>query len=142
MNSAITIPAEPTTISSPPRSPESSLAHQVGVTQPQETGTSYPARKLTADEFLPLAERNEAAKLELIHGEVVPMSPVNLEHSRIQSRLVRTLGTFVENHQLGEVFVDPGVILGEGSETVRAPDVAYWSAARLSQAPSLKGFTR
>jgi Uma2 family endonuclease len=70
---------------------------------------------------------------ELVDGQVVFMSPAGARHGRVVARVTRTLGDFVEARRLGVVLAgDVGFVLRRDPDTVRAPDVAFLSAARLT----------
>jgi Uma2 family endonuclease len=85
-------------------------------------------QKLSFDEFVHLPEL--ASGHELIRGEVVPVTPSNLLHSWIAAVLSSRMTAFVIDQRLGGVFVnDPGFRLAP--DTLRGPDVAFISAARL-----------
>ena len=60
------------------------------------------------------------------------MAPVGEVHGAIISRLDRRLGSFVEAHDLGEVFIGTGFILATDPDTVRLPDVSFVRKDRLS----------
>ena len=60
------------------------------------------------------------------------MAPVGGVHGSISSRLDRRLGSFVEAHDLGEVFIEAGFILATDPDTVRLPDVSFVREDRLS----------
>jgi Uma2 family endonuclease len=77
---------------------------------------------------------------ELIRGELIQMSPSGLEHGRVANRISVRLGTYVEQHQLGIVTTaEAGFQLSHNPDTVRAPDVAFISAARAPKNP-IAGF--
>ena len=60
------------------------------------------------------------------------MSPAGGRHGRIALKLARRLGDYVEQHDLGETFAaETGFLLTRDPDTVRAPDVAFVSHARL-----------
>ena len=72
----------------------------------------------------------EGAPYELIDGELVMSAAPNIQHQRITGRLFRLFSSFVEERDLGEVFVSPvDVYLGE--ENTPQPDVAYVATERL-----------
>ncbi len=85
---------------------------------------AQPAPKLlTVEEFERLPEPPDGGKMELVDGEVIVMSPVGRKHGKIAGRLDRALGTFAEEHGLGEVGLEVGFRLFPNRRTVRAPDV-------------------
>jgi Uma2 family endonuclease len=65
------------------------------------------------------------------------MSPASYLHGRIAMRMAVRLAAFVEAHDLGDVCAaETGFLLHTDPDTVRAPDVAFLSRARLANAPS------
>jgi Uma2 family endonuclease len=71
-------------------------------------------------------------RCELLRGELVLMSPSGSLHAFIAARLAKLLGNFVERRELGCVFgAEGGFQIGHDPDTVRAPDVAFVSAARM-----------
>ena len=72
-------------------------------------------------------------KRELILGEVVELTPPGVRHGRIQARMARLLEEFVDRSRLGDfVTTESGYRLRSEPDTVRAPDVAVVSAARVA----------
>ena len=68
---------------------------------------------------------------ELIDGEVVAVVPAGLSHGFITSRIAAKLRQFVDEHDLGEVTgAETGFRLS--SDTLRAPDAAFISHAKLT----------
>lgn len=101
-----------------------------------------PRLLLTAEEFLhhPAAE----GASELVNGEIVYMSPAGAVHHIIGGALFAQLWAYVEAHTLGDAFMDNvGYYLpipGRTRDTVRAPDVSFVAAGRLTTIP--RGFLR
>ena len=83
---------------------------------------------VTADELLHMPGQRW---LELVEGELHPVSPVGRPHGKFSLKLGSLMLTFVDEHGLGEVHVETGFILQRNPDTVRAPDVAYISTERL-----------
>lgn len=55
-----------------------------------------------------------------------------MDHGRLASRVALRVAGYVEANDLGEVFIaETGFVLCENPPTVRAPDVAFVSNARL-----------
>lgn len=94
-------------------------------------------RLLTAEEFFQ-STNNESA--ELVQGRVLEMSPPGFRHGQIQARILRQLGNFVENNRLGEVLVETGVITRRAPDSVRGPDVMFFSKHRLPEEGERTGF--
>jgi Uma2 family endonuclease len=90
------------------------------------------AQKLiTAEEFLKMPEPPDGSKQELVRGEVITMPPPGFRHGVRQGRVYRILDDYVTPRRLGRVTVESGLVTERGPDTVRGPDVAYWSAERL-----------
>jgi Uma2 family endonuclease len=77
---------------------------------------------------------------ELIRGRLVVREPPGTSHGRISATLCMLLGNFVRREKLGAVFAqDTGFKIESNPDTVRAPDVAYLSNARMG-AVSRRGY--
>lgn len=60
------------------------------------------------------------------------MAPAGHEHGRIAAEVALSLGVHVKTHKLGRVYAaETGFKLASNQDTVRAPDVAFVSEARL-----------
>lgn len=96
------------------------------------------AEKLvTADELLAMPN---GKRYDLLQGGLIKMSPVGLPHGKIAARLSKALGLYIDEHRLGEVYVEVGFRLENNPDTVLGPDVAFVSHARLKQTESEEGF--
>jgi Uma2 family endonuclease len=95
------------------------------------------ARKLiTAEEFFRMPEPADGSRQELIRGVVVTMPPPGGRHGACCSKINRRLGNFVEDQRSGTVFAnDTGFVTERDPDTVRGPDVSYWSRERLPEVP-------
>jgi Uma2 family endonuclease len=90
--------------------------------------------RITAAEFARMPQPADGSKQELVKGVIITMPPPSFEHGVVCSRFDRKVGNFVDERQLGFVTCnDSGAVLSE--DTVRGPDVAYWSKARLPVRP-------
>lgn len=86
--------------------------------------------QMTASELLDLPD--DGQKYELVHGELIRMSPTGGTHGKIASRLDHRLRSHVESHNLGEVCgAETGFQLTENPDTVRAPDLSFVSFERI-----------
>lgn len=91
--------------------------------------TATPTVLLTAVEYLSLGDESQS---ELVRGRVVPMTPPGFRHGSVCSRLIRLIGRFLDEHDLGHlVSNDAGVITQRDPDTVRGPDLAFFSYERL-----------
>jgi Uma2 family endonuclease len=104
------------------------------------TPMAVETQLLTAEELLRLPRGTW--RYELLEGELRRMSPAGHTHGRVAARVTGSLSPFVEEHELGEVYAaETGFILRREPDTVRAPDVAFVTAARLRELqPAEEGF--
>jgi Uma2 family endonuclease len=85
---------------------------------------------ITADEFLRMPDNGQPMELE--RGRIVMMSRPGGRHGWICNRVGRSFGDFADDHDLGFVFNnDSGVVTERDPDSVRGPDVAYFSYARM-----------
>jgi Uma2 family endonuclease len=69
---------------------------------------------------------------ELVRGQIKVMNQPYPEHGDICAEIARLLGNYVKAHKLGRVVSnDSGVITERKPDTVRGPDVAYYSNERV-----------
>ena len=99
--------------------------------------TPSTAKKLmTAEEFAEMPQPKDGSKQELIRGVIVAMPPPGGRHGYCCSRTDRRLGNFVEDNRLGFVLCnDAGFISERDPDTVRGPDISFWSLERLPELP-------
>jgi Uma2 family endonuclease len=91
-------------------------------------------RWMSAEEFARLPEEEDASRVELVRGRLVRSPRPATLHGRLLVRLGRMLDEFVETAGTGVVLGDPGVLLAREPDTVRGPDLAYYSRARIPDA--------
>ncbi len=103
------------------------LAHLGGI--PAERVRLHPVPgRATEQDVLDLQSREDRL-YELVDGVLVE-KPMGYSESYWAGRLIRFLGTYVEDHDLGIVTAPDGTVrLGAG--LVRIPDVAYFAWERL-----------
>ncbi len=90
-----------------------------------------PRKLLTWQEFARLPDPPDGSKQELVKGVIVTMPSPRFRHGLRQGRAYKILDGFVEPRKLGRVVVETGVITERDPDSVRGPDVSYWSAERL-----------
>ena len=91
---------------------------------------------VTVADFERMSDPDDGSKLELVRGEVVVMPPAKGRHGICCSAIAWLLNNFVRPAKLGWVTTnDTGVVLERGPDTVRGPDVAFWSVARQPAMP-------
>jgi len=89
---------------------------------------SIAKRLVTAVEF---AEMVDDRRTELVRGRIIELTPPKPKHGRIVFAIARIVGGFIEDHDLGRWFGESGVITERDPDSVRAPDAAFISYARL-----------
>ncbi len=93
-------------------------------------------RLLTAEEFFLLPDPGDGSQQELVRGEVITMPPPGGMHGVSCGKAVRRIGNYVEENDRGTVACnDTGFITERGPDSVRGPDIAYWSKERLQEVP-------
>jgi len=85
---------------------------------------------LTIAEFEQLPEEH-AYTIELVRGRLVRSPRPASLHGRLVARLVRRLDEFAETGAHGVVLAGAGVILSRKPDTVRGPDITFFSPERI-----------
>ena len=102
--------------------------------------TTTAPKLLTADDLLRLY--SEGVHGELIRGVLHETMPPGERHGVYTAKLTIRLGVFVEQHELGEITAgDAGVWIERDPDTVRGPDIAFFSAERIGTGPLLPGYS-
>ena len=86
---------------------------------------------LTAEDLWKIVANG--SRYELSRGELVPMTPVGLQHSAIVGRLGEFLSRYARENQLGIVGMEGGFKLERDPDTLRAPDIHFVSKARIEK---------
>jgi Uma2 family endonuclease len=101
--------------------------------------TIVEPKLLTAGEFAELPRESDA--LELVLGEVVVVNRPFTSHGYFMYRIANSVGRFVDQQSLGRIVVgDAGVITHRNPDSVRGPDIAYYSYARIPAGPLPEGY--
>ena len=94
---------------------------------------SIDTRLLTAEDLY--AFPDDRKRHELLSGRLTSEPPAGAEHGRVGVSIVIALGRHVIEKRLGRVYgPDTGFILARTPDTVRAPDIAFVSRARVEAA--------
>jgi Uma2 family endonuclease len=102
----------------------------------------------SADDLLALSRSPEYIhmRLELSEGRLIVMSPASWKHGGYTSLLLRLVGNFVDEHDLGMTTgAETGYILFKSPDpdlrdTVRAPDVGFIAKHRLPDELPERGY--
>ena len=91
---------------------------------------------LTAEEFFLLPNPSDGSQQELVRGEIITMPPPGGMHGVSCSKTDRKLGIFIDGGPGGTLACnDTGVITERFPDSVRGPDISYWSKERLIEVP-------
>ena len=102
--------------------------------------TTTQTKLLTADDLLRLY--SQGVRGELIRGVLCETMPTGQEHGEIVVHLSAAILQFVKSRGLGRVVAsDSGVWLGRDPDTVREPDVAYFSTERMPPGVRVTGYS-
>lgn len=101
---------------------------------------SAGTRLLTADEFAQRPEPEDGSREELVRGEVITMPPPGFRHGEVALQIGFVLKSFLKGKQLGRVVIETGVRTEHHPDTVRGPDVSYWSFKRLPRAQTIASY--
>jgi Uma2 family endonuclease len=93
--------------------------------------TTTTKKLITADEFAKMPDPIDGSKQELVRGEIITMPPPGFVHGLVQLNVAIALRTHARQTKSGRVTTASGAITEEGPDTVRGPDVAFWSFKRL-----------
>ena len=101
--------------------------------------TALETTLLTAEEFLHL--NDGGAFTELVRGRIVEMNRPYTAHGYFCYRIAMLLGQFVEQQSLGRIVTnDAGVVTERDPDTVRGPDIAFYSYERIPRGPLPEGY--
>jgi Uma2 family endonuclease len=91
---------------------------------------------LTAEEFFLLRNPPDGSQQELVRGEIITMPPPGGLHGVACSKTDRKLGAFIDSGPGGTLVCnDTGFITERDPDSVRGPDISYWSKERLQEVP-------
>lgn len=88
---------------------------------------------LTAKEFALRPDPSDGSREELVRGEVVTMPQPSFRHAEVAAQVGFLLKSFLQGKNLGRVVSETGVRTEQDPDSVRGPDVSYWSFERLPQ---------
>jgi Uma2 family endonuclease len=93
--------------------------------------TTTAVKLITAAEFSRMPDPPDGSKEELVRGVIVTMPAPGFRHGITQTNAVFLLQSHTRATRCGRVTVESGLQTEFDPDTVRGPDVAFWSAQRL-----------
>jgi Uma2 family endonuclease len=110
---------------------ERSIMAETIVVAPPET---HSTKLMTAEELWAIAGRG---RYELVRGRLIAMSPTSGPHGRTENRVAHWITSFVDERELGEVYVgETGFLIARDPDTVRGADIAFLTKEHAAQVPS------
>lgn len=101
--------------------------------------TILESKFLTAEEYGRLPD--DGRLTELVRGRIVEMNRPFTSHGYLVSRITVLLWQFTDHHGLGRVVSgDAGVVTQRDPDSVRGPDVAFYSYKRIPHGPRPDGY--
>jgi Uma2 family endonuclease len=98
--------------------------------------TALTEKLLTAEEFSRLPDPPDGSHQELVRGVVVTMSRPRGPHGYCCAAITGAIWAYLKEHRIGSVFSnDTGIVTESAPDTVRGPDVFYFSLERLPTVP-------
>src|SRR5687768_4953505 len=97
-------------------------------------------KPITAEEFLLMPDPTDGTVLELVRGEIVAMPGPGFEHGEVQGNVHFLIKQYLLRNRIGRVVVESGVITEREPDTVRGPDVSYYSRERLPLDQRVTGY--
>jgi Uma2 family endonuclease len=88
-------------------------------------------RLITAAEFRLMPNPPDGSKQELVRGEIITMPPPGFRHGVRQISAASLLHQYAVSSGRGRVTVETGVVTEVDPDSVRGPDVSFWSYERL-----------
>ena len=92
--------------------------------------STVATKPMTAEEFF-LTEEFEDGKYELVRGEVEFMPPPGIRHGEVQGLVYFAIKSHLMSHRIGRLVTESGAITERDPDSVRGPDVSFYSAERL-----------
>ena len=92
---------------------------------------------ITAEEFARMPDPPDGSQQELVRGVIITMPPPGGQHGVCCLKIGRRVGAYADDHNLGTTASnDTGFITERDPDTVRGPDVSFWSRQRLTEVPT------
>lgn len=98
-----------------------------------------PHGPITIEQFEAMPREDEY-RIELVRGFVVREPRPGTHHGVVAAEVAYRLAAFVKEHRLGTVIGDAGFVLEQTPPSVRGPDAAFVSTARIPADAPRRGF--
>ncbi|MCE9605623.1 MAG: Uma2 family endonuclease [Planctomycetia bacterium] len=94
---------------------------------------------LTAEEFAQLG--SDQGPMELVRGQIMMMNVPGARHGYVCFNIAFELGDYLRKNPIGRVFCnDAGFVTHRDPDSVRGPDVSFYSFSRLPKGEVPKGY--
>jgi Uma2 family endonuclease len=98
--------------------------------------TTATQKLITAEEFARMPDPPDGSRQELVKGVIITMPPPGRRHGVCCLKIGRRIGAYVDENQLGTAASnDTGFLMERDPDTVRGPDISFWSRAKLPEVP-------
>ncbi len=98
-------------------------------------------RLLTAEEYAQLPD--DGLPTELVRGRIVELDIPALRHGWLCAWVGKLLANYVDDRELGRVLGnDAGMITERNPDTVRGPDISFFSYSRIPRGANLEGYAQ
>jgi len=94
--------------------------------------TPQRTKLMTADDFIEWCSRpeNTDRRFELVRGKVIEVPPPTKIHGVVSANIAYVLGGYIRQRGAGYITInDAGTLIERDPDTVRGPDVAYFTDA-------------
>jgi Uma2 family endonuclease len=94
---------------------------------------------LTVEEYAGIPDNGQPT--ELIRGRIIPVNIPAPRHGQICVRIIRLLGRYLDDHDIGHLVSNDSAIVTEREpDTVRGGDVSFFSYTRVPRGPLPLGY--
>lgn len=94
-------------------------------------------RLYTADEYAVL---DDGRRTELVKGRIIEVPPPGSLHGLVQVEIAALLREHLKKREVGRVLAESGVVTHRGPDSVRGPDVSFFSYERLPKGEVPTGY--
>ena len=97
--------------------------------------SAVATKLITAEEFARLPNPANGSRQELVKGKILEMPPPQGRHGYLQVEFSAILRQHVKPNKLGWIVTESGTLLERDPDTVRGPDVSFYSISRQPEPP-------